>query len=113
MSMKLERFLLILYLGGLFFNLCWCSLVIPAAPLLGAALAMILTKGGVAILTITFCQRRLRMIPGQPLAQFTAAALTGILLYLLASGLLPREAAEALALTPALSLTWHWWRTGR
>jgi len=43
MSMKLERFLLILYLGALFFNLCWCSLVIPAAPLLGAALAMVLT----------------------------------------------------------------------
>ncbi len=113
MSMKLERFLLILYLGALFFNLCWCSLAIPATPLLGAALAMVLTKGGVAILTVSFCQRRLRMIPGHSLAQFTGTVLAGIFFYLLTKGLLPREAAEALALIPTLSLTWHWWRTDR
>ena len=58
-SMRLQRLLLIFYLGGLAFNLVWCSLVIPRAPLMGAALAMVLTKGGVAVLTVAYCQRRL------------------------------------------------------
>jgi hypothetical protein len=47
-TMRLQRLLLIFYLGGLAFNLAWCSLVMPRYPLMGAALAMVLTKGGVA-----------------------------------------------------------------
>jgi O-antigen/teichoic acid export membrane protein len=108
-SMRLQRLLLIFYLCGLGFNLLWCSLVIPRAPLLGAALAMVLTKGGVACLTVSFCQRRLGLIPRRPLFQLGLAVLVGALFYLAGHGRLPREAAEALALAPVLALAAAWW----
>ncbi|MGQ9688461.1 MAG: lipopolysaccharide biosynthesis protein [Desulfobaccales bacterium] len=62
-SMRLERLLVIVYLVALAFNLGFCRLVIPLNPLLGAALAMILTKGGMALVTFGFIQRRLRVFP--------------------------------------------------
>jgi O-antigen/teichoic acid export membrane protein len=108
-SMRLQRLLLIFYLGGLAFNLVWCTLVIPRAPLMGAALAMVLTKGGVALLTVSFCQRRLGLILRRPLLQLSLAVLAGALLYLGGHGRLPREAAEALALAPTLLLAGRWW----
>jgi len=108
-SMQQQRLLLLFYLGGLAFNLLWCTLVIPRAPLLGAALAMVLTKGGVALLTVSFCQRRLGLIPRRPVLQLGLTVLAGALLYLLAHGRLPREAAEALALAPTLLLAGRWW----
>jgi O-antigen/teichoic acid export membrane protein len=109
-SMNLERLLLIFYLGGLACNLLWCSLVIPLTPLTGAALAMVLTKGLVALLTVSYAQRRLGLLPPGPMKQLGAAVLAGAALYLLANGHLPRELAEALALAPLLGLAWHWWR---
>ena len=108
-SMNLQRLLLVFYLAGLVFNLLWCTLVIPRAPLMGAALAMVLTKGGVAILTVSYCQRRLGLIPRRPLLQLGLATLAGALLYFLGNGRLPREAAEVLALAPTLGLTVRWW----
>lgn len=111
-SMHLERLLLIFYLGGLAFNLLWCSLVIPLTPLTGAALAIVLTKGAVALLTVSYAQRRLGLLPVRPMKQLGAAVLAGAALYLLANGHLPRELAEALALAPLLGLVWHWWRHG-
>jgi O-antigen/teichoic acid export membrane protein len=109
-SMRLQRLLLIFYLSWLAFNLAWCSLVMPRYPLLGAALAMVLTKGGVAFLTVSFCQRRLGLILGRPLLQLGLAVLAGALLYLMGHGRLPREVAEALALAPTLLLAARWWR---
>jgi O-antigen/teichoic acid export membrane protein len=108
-SMGLQRLLLIFYLGGLAFNLLWCTLVIPQAPLIGAALAMVLTKGGVACLTVSFCHRRLGLLPRRPMLQLGLAVLMGALLYFLGHGRLPREAAEALALAPTLFLAAQWW----
>jgi O-antigen/teichoic acid export membrane protein len=110
-SMRRERLLLVFYLAGLAFNLLWCSLVIPRAPLLGAALAMILTKGGVACLTVVYAQRQVGLFPAQPLKQLGAAALVGAALYLLGFSHLPRELAEALALAPLLGLAWRWWHS--
>ena len=109
-SMRLQRLLLLFYLGGLAFNLVWCALVIPRAPLLGAALAIVLTKGGVALLTVSFCQRRLGLILRRPLLHLGLTILAGALLYLMGHGRLPREATEALALAPTLLLAWRWWR---
>ena len=109
--MGLSRLLLIFYLTGLVINLLWCSLVIPRTPLLGSALAMVVTKGGVAALTVGFCQWRLGLILKKPLLHLVMAALAGVLLYLAAAGRLPRELAEALALAPILALTFHWWRS--
>jgi O-antigen/teichoic acid export membrane protein len=108
-SMNLQRLLLIFYLGGLAFNLLWCSLVIPWMPLLGAALAMVATKGGVALMTVSFCQRRLGLIPRGPLVQLGLAVALGALSYLLGHGRLPREVVEALALAPTLVLAAYWW----
>ena len=110
-SMQLPRLLLIFYLAGLVINLLWCSLVMPLSPLLGAALAMVVTKGGVAALTVGFCQWRLGLLPKKPFLHLAAAALAGIVLYLLTIGRLPREVAEALALAPTLALAFHWWRS--
>jgi O-antigen/teichoic acid export membrane protein len=108
-SMRLQRLLLIFYLGGLGFNLLWCSLVIPRWPLMGAALAMVLTKGGVAFLTVSFCQRRLGLMLRRPLLQLGLTVLLGALFYLLGHGRLPREAAELLAMAPTLFLAGRWW----
>jgi O-antigen/teichoic acid export membrane protein len=108
-SMRFQRLLLIFYLGGLAFNLLWCTLVIPRAPLMGAALAMVLTKGGVALLTVSFCQRRLGLLPRRPVLQLGLTVLVGALLYLMGHGRLPREVTEALALAPTLILGGRWW----
>ncbi len=110
-SMGLPRLLLFFYLAGLVINLLWCSLVMPLSPLLGSALAMVITKGAVAALTVGFCQWRLGLIPKKPLLHLVIAALAGFLLYLAAAGRLPRELAEALALAPTLALAFHWWRS--
>lgn len=110
-SMGLSRLLLVFYLAGLVVNLLWCSLVIPLTPLLGSALAMVVTKGGVAALTVGFCQWRLGLIPRQPLLHLTLTALGGAILYLAASGHMLRGFAEALALAPTLVLAWYWWKS--
>jgi O-antigen/teichoic acid export membrane protein len=109
-SMRRERLLLVFYLAGLIVNLLWCSLAMPVRPLLGAALAMVLTKGVVALMTVSYIQRRLGLITGRSFLQLAAAALGGVSCYLLGINHLPREVAEALALTPILGLGWHWWR---
>jgi len=51
-SMKQEFLLLCFYVGGLLFNLVCCTVLIPANPLLGSVLAIVLTKGLVAIATV-------------------------------------------------------------
>jgi O-antigen/teichoic acid export membrane protein len=109
-SMRRERLLLMFYLGGLTLNLVWCSLVIPLAPLPGAALAIVLTRGGVALLTVTFSQRHVGLFQAGTLKQLGAAGLGGAALYLLGFHYLPRELAEALALAPIAGLAWRWWR---
>lgn len=112
-SMQLPRLLLSFYLAGLAINLLWCALVIPRSPLLGAALAMVITKGSVAALSVGFCQWRLGLIPKKPFLHLALAALAGVLLYLAGARHLPRELAEALALAPVLALAFYWWRTGK
>jgi hypothetical protein len=74
---------------------------------------MVLTKGGVALLTVSFCQRRLGLILKRPLLQLGLTVFLGALLYLAGHGRLPREAAEALALAPTLALAGRWWLKGR
>ena len=81
-SMQLQGLLLTFYLAGLAINLLWCALVIPLTPLLGAALAMVVTKGGVAALSVGFCQWRLGLIPPKPSLRLALTALAGGLLYL-------------------------------
>jgi O-antigen/teichoic acid export membrane protein len=109
-SMRRERLLLIFYLAGLVFNLLWCTAIIPKIPLVGAALAIVLTKGLVALLSVSFCQVSLGLMPGRGLLQMGTAVLAGALCYFLGLRLFPREVAEVLALVPILALTWQWAR---
>ena len=80
-SMRLERFLLFVYLGALAFNLTFCWQVIPKAPLWGAALAMIFTKGGMALVTFGFIQRRLRVFPLADMVDMALSAVASVLAY--------------------------------
>ncbi|MBI4642554.1 MAG: oligosaccharide flippase family protein [Deltaproteobacteria bacterium] len=112
-SMRRERLLLVFYLSGLVVNLLACRLLIPYVPLLGAALSIILTKVTVAFLTISYCQRQLRLIPREPFLHLAGAALAGLLAYFVTKPLLPRELAEALALAPILALAWRWWQRSK
>lgn len=110
-SMRRERLLLVFYLGGLVVNLLACGFLIPITPLLGAALAIILTKVAVASLTLFYCQRQLGLIPRESFLHLAGAALAGLLAYFATKPLLPRELAEVLALAPILVLAWRWWRS--
>ena len=109
-SMRLERLLLVFYLIGLAVSLLSCSLLIPVVPLLGTALALILTKVAMTSLTVSYCQRRIQLIPRKPFIQLSAAAVIGLAAYFLTGLFLRRELAEGLALVPILALAWRWWR---
>jgi hypothetical protein len=67
----------------------------------------------VAVLTVSFCQRRLGLMRRRPLLQLGLTVLLGALLYLMGDGRLPREATEALALAPTLLLGGRWCLRGR
>ncbi len=110
LAMRLERLVLVFYLAALAFNLVFCALVIPRLPLAGAALAMVCTKGFLALLTVSYCQSRVTLLTGKSLAEITAAALLGVGLYLTATGHMLRGFAEGLALLPTALLAWRWWR---
>lgn len=109
-SMRLERVLAAIYLGGLVFNLLFCWLVVPRAPLLGAALAIILTKGGIAILSFTFIQRRFRFFPWRDLAHLGGAALVGVTVLVAGGSVLHRNLAGPLAFFSMMGLLTFWWR---
>lgn len=110
-SIQRERLLLIFYLLGLAFNLVCCIVLIPKYPLLGTALSIVMTKGFVALMTVTFCQFRLRMIPLAGVFHIVLAVAAGALLYVVGIKYLFREAGELLALAPMLFLAWQWRRS--
>jgi len=100
--------LLVFYCIGLLLNLVLCATLIPQMPLLGTALAIVLTKGFVALLSVGYCQLRFAMIPLDAVLQLLLAMALGAGLYWLGTNYLFREAAEALALAPVLWLAVRW-----
>lgn len=110
MSMRRQVLLLGFYTVGLVINLAWCSLVIPSWPLQGAALAMVVTKGCVACLSVGYCQLRLKLISGPRMLELLAGAGLGALLYYLISLTGLALLAEAAALAPMGFLAWRWYR---
>lgn len=112
-SLQRTRLLTLFYLGGLAFNLACCGLLIPAAPLPGAALSLILTKGIMALATVSFCQRRLGLFRKGQIWPLTAAVAGGLAIYWAGRRLPFREIGEALALLPLGCLAWAWWRRTR
>ncbi|MFW5734596.1 MAG: polysaccharide biosynthesis C-terminal domain-containing protein, partial [Oceanidesulfovibrio sp.] len=110
-SIQRERLLLIFYVLGLIFNVICCAVLIPKYPLWGTALSIVMTKGFVALMTVTFCQFRLRMIPMAGLFHIFLAVAAGALLYVAGIKYLFREAGELLALAPMIFLAWQWKRS--
>jgi len=118
-----------IYAGGLALNLVLCATLIPGlsaytvmnprSPLLGAALAIVITKGAVAVCTTFFCQRSMGLIKWRAVAPVVKASLLGAALYfgftfagtrlgVTFSGL--RELAAAAALVPFAVLGVRWWK---
>jgi O-antigen/teichoic acid export membrane protein len=110
LSMRKERRLLSFYVVGLIFNLTWCLTILPLDPLPGAAFAIILSKGLVAILTISYCHYFISFITLQDLKHTGAALFLSAGLYFGSQPFLPREAGEFLTLIPCAVLGWYWMR---
>jgi len=100
--------LLLIYIVGLAVNLALCILIIPGSPLLGTTLAIVLTKGFVAVLSVGFSIWRYRMLDGRSLLHLGLTGLAGLALYAAGRELLFREAAELLGLLPTLWLALRW-----
>ena len=109
-SMKHELLLLSFYLGGLVFNIICCAVFIPANPLLGSVVAIVLTKAVVAAATVSTCQLRFGLISKTAPFHLISTAALGAILYLLSRIYLFREASEILALLPVLTLACYRWR---
>jgi O-antigen/teichoic acid export membrane protein len=110
LSMGKEKLLLGYYLLGLAINLLWCSLVLPLSPLVGAALAIILTKGAVAVLTVATAQSRLKFLAPRDLLQVCGALVIALVVYWGGGQLLPQGVVTFLTLIPFFSLWVWWWR---
>lgn len=110
MSMDRQRLLLLFYLGGLLVNLGLCIWVIPLAPLPGAAVAIILTKGVVALMTVLYVQRRLQFITPALLGEMAGITLAALGLYIVAKNVMLRGFAELLGLAPFFWAGWRWRR---
>ena len=106
--MRLERLLVAVYLGALAFNLLVCGTVIPRAPLWGAALAIILTKGGMACITFGFIQRRLRILNLRDLLEVVGTFLGGLGLYKVGLVFLRRGQALTLGVL-FMAVLWRYW----
>ncbi len=110
MSQRKERLLLFIYIGGLIFNLVFCAVVIPDYPLLGACLAIVLTKALVCIVTTSYCHFTMGFFKWKELWPIFLACLVGAGLYAATQPLQIRELTEASALLPILFLWRSWLR---
>ncbi len=110
LAMRRERVLLGFYVTGLVFNLVLCLVLIPGSPLMGTTLAILITKAFVAVMTVSFCQWTIGLMPGRSMVHLGLAVAAGGLLYFLTIGFAYRELAETLAVIPTLVLIYTWWR---
>lgn len=108
MSQGKERLLLFIYVAGLALNLALCAVLIPADPLLGACLAMVVTKAAVAAATTIYCHVKMRIVGLRALLPIGLALTAGTALYLVSGLFGVREASEALALVPFVFLVRKW-----
>ena len=108
-SMRLERLLVMVYVGALAFNLLLCQLFIPTHPLAGAAIAIILTKGIMAVLTFGFIQRRLKVFPLEDMVVLAASLASGLLAYWASLHIMPRGFALMVGVGVLLGLLQYAW----
>jgi O-antigen/teichoic acid export membrane protein len=109
-SMRLERLLAMFYMGALAFNLLFCQLFIPANPLWGAALAIILAKSGMALISFGFVQRHLKIFPVEDMLVVMMAPLVSFSLYWVSLFFLPRGFALLVGALALLGLLIYFWR---
>lgn len=110
MTQHKQNLLFWIYLGGLILNIALCALLIPANPLLGAALAIVLTKFAVAVCSTWYCQKTMQLIKWRALAPVILATAIGTALYFASLPLHVREISELAALSPFFVLGWRWWK---
>jgi O-antigen/teichoic acid export membrane protein len=110
MSQGKQRLLLFIYIGGLAVNLVLCATLIPANPLLGTCLAMLITKAAVAVTTTTYCQATMRIFDVKSMWRIAVASACGAALYFATYRFGIREIPEILALLPFVILARQWWR---
>lgn len=108
-SARREHLLLGFYLAGLLVNLALCAALIGPHPLGGAVAAILITRAVVAVMTMGFGIAAYRFLPWCDLGVLLLVAAIGAGLYAGTIRLLPREAAELLALLPVAALAWTWW----
>jgi len=113
MSQHKQNALFWIYGAGLALNLALCSFLIPKDPLMGAAIAIVGTKGAVACCTVYYCQRSMQLIKWRAVWPVLKTAALGAALFfsLRLTGI--REIAEAGALAPFVVLGWRWWKEMR
>lgn len=110
MSQHRQYVLFWIYAGGLALNVTLCAVLIPRDPLMGAAVAIVGTKGVVAFCSTFYCQRRMQLIKWRAVAPVLAAAAIGGALYFGLGLTGVRELAEAGAIAPFAVLGWKWWK---
>jgi len=107
-SMRLERLLVAVYLAALVLNLLFCGIAIPISPLWGAALAIILTKGGMALVTYGFIQRRLHILNLRDLLEIMGSFLVGLGFYKVSLFFLRRGWSLTVGVL-VMSALWRYW----
>lgn len=110
MSQHRQNALFWIYAGGLALNIAMCALLIPKMPLLGAGLAIVITKGVVCCCTTYSCQRSMGLIKWRAVRPVLMATVLGAGLYFSLGLLGIREIAEAGAIAPFVVLGVRWWR---
>jgi O-antigen/teichoic acid export membrane protein len=111
LSMGREKLVLGFYLLGLVINLLFCSLVMPSYPLPGAALAIIITNGAIAVLSINAAWYRMNFLATRDLKQIAGAVLMGVLIYFTVKEFVLRGFVLLFTLLPTFYLGWKWWRS--
>lgn len=107
-GMRRHRLLLAFYLSGVAVNLVCCVVLIPAMPLVGAALSLTITKVWVAILTVSFFQWAARPMTAAQWLLMAACAGLSVALWWGVGRIAPRELAELAGLVPLVALFWRW-----
>lgn len=107
-SMRRHKLLFAFYLSGLIVNLFCCITLIPMDALVGAALALTITKVWVAILTVSFFQWHTHALHARQWLLMLSASAACVLLWQALSSVAPREVAELGGLLPLLGLFWLW-----
>nr|WP_321258528.1 oligosaccharide flippase family protein [uncultured Pseudodesulfovibrio sp.] len=101
-SMNRQRILLGMYIVGLAVNFALCALLISENPMSGTAYAILLTKGVMALMTVSFCQFTIGLFVGRDILSLLLTVAAACVVHFVAAQYLFREAVEILTLCPLL-----------